>query len=56
VLPEPLPVGPRLLIPGLELVLLVALIATNPWRLTWQTRWSRMASLVLAAPAVTSTW
>jgi hypothetical protein len=48
VLPEPLLVGPRLLIPGLELVLLVVLIATNPWRLTRQTRWSRVASLVLA--------
>jgi hypothetical protein len=48
VLPEPLLVGPRLLIPGLELVLLAVLIATNPWRLTRQTRWSRAASLVLA--------
>jgi len=47
VLPEPLLVGPRLLIPGLELVLLAVLIATNPWRLTRQTRWSRVASLVL---------
>src|SRR6476469_712507 len=46
--PEPLLVGPRLLIPGLELVLLAVLIATNPWRLTRQTRWSRAASLVLA--------
>jgi hypothetical protein len=33
VLPEPLLVGPRFLIPGLELGLLVVLIATNPWRL-----------------------
>lgn len=48
VLPEPLLVGPRFLIPGLELALLVVLIATNPWRMTRQTRWSRAASLVLA--------
>lgn len=33
VLPEPLLIGPRFLIPGLELALLVALIATNPWRM-----------------------
>ena len=44
-LPEPLLVGPRFLIPSLELALLVALIATNPWRMTKQTRWSRVASL-----------
>src|SRR6478752_4604494 len=48
VLPEPLLVGPRFLIPALELVLLVALIATNPLRMTRQTRWSRAVSLVLA--------
>jgi len=54
VLPEPLLVGPRFLIPGLELVLLVVLIATNPWRMTRQTRWSRIASLVLIALVVTS--
>jgi hypothetical protein len=47
-LPEPLLVGPRFLLPGLELALLVVLIATNPWRMTRQTRWSRAASLVLA--------
>jgi hypothetical protein len=33
VLPEPLLIGPRFLIPGLELALLVALIATNPLRM-----------------------
>jgi hypothetical protein len=38
VLPEPLLIGPRFLIPGLELALLVALIATNPLRMTRQTR------------------
>jgi len=54
VLPEPLLVGPRFLIPALELVLLVALIATNPLRMTRQTRWSRVVSVVLAALVVTS--
>ena len=54
VLPEPLLIGPRFLIPGLELALLIALIATNPWRMTRQTRWSRRASLALAILVVTS--
>src|SRR6478609_1600258 len=54
VLPEPLLIGPRFLIPGLELALLVALIATNPLRMTRQTRWSRRASLALAILVVTS--
>ena len=54
VLPEPLLVGPRFLIPALELVLLVALIATNPLRMTRQTRRSRAASLVLTVLVVTS--
>jgi hypothetical protein len=53
-LPDPLLVGPRFLIPGLELALLMVLIATNPWRMTRQTRWSRVASLVLAALVVAS--
>ena len=53
-LPEPLLIGPRFLIPGLEMVLLVALIATNPRRITRQTRWSRRASLALAILVVTS--
>lgn len=47
-LPGPLLLGPRLLIPALELVLLVALVATNPWRLTRETRISRLASVLLA--------
>ena len=38
----------RLLIPGVEVLLLVALIATNPRRMTRQTRWSRAASIGLA--------
>ena len=44
--------GPRFLIPGVEVALLVALVATNHWRLTRQTRWSRWASLALAAVVV----
>jgi len=51
-LPEPLVLGPRFLIPGLELVLLVALVATNPLRLTRQSRWSRLVSLALTALVV----
>lgn len=48
-LPEGLLLGPRLLIPALEGALLVALVVTNPRRLTRQTRFSRAASLVLSA-------
>ena len=48
-LPSPLRLGPRWLVPGLELVLLVALIATNRLRLTRQSRLSRTVSIVLAA-------
>ena len=46
-LPETLLVLPRLLIPTLGGLLLVALIAVNPRRLTRQTRLSRIASIVL---------
>ena len=53
-LPESLVIGPRFLIPAVEVVLLVALIATNPWRLTRQTRWSRWASLLTALVVVTN--
>jgi hypothetical protein len=47
-LPGTLLLGPRLLMPLLELVLLIALIATNPLRLTRQTKISRIASVALA--------
>lgn len=47
-LPGPLLLGPRLLIPTLELALLIALIVTNPWRLTRETRISRVVSVILA--------
>ena len=46
-LPESLLIGPRLLIPGLEAALLVAVIATHPRRLTHETRLSRVASIAI---------
>jgi hypothetical protein len=48
-LPETLLVVPRFVIPGLGLLLLVALVVVNPRRLTRQTRLSRVASLGLVA-------
>jgi hypothetical protein len=48
-LPSQLVVGPRLIIPILEAVLLASLIAVNPRRRTRQTRWSRVLSLGLVA-------
>jgi hypothetical protein len=46
-LPESLLFTPRFVIPAIELALLVALVATNPHRMTRQTRWSRGAAVVL---------
>ncbi|MEV6825264.1 hypothetical protein [Amycolatopsis sp. NPDC051102] len=46
-LPEQLLVAPRFLVPALEIVLLVSLIAINPRRVTRQTRLSRTLSLAL---------
>jgi len=48
-LPKSLLFEPRYVIPAIELALLVALIATNPRRMTRETRWSRIASIVLAS-------
>jgi len=48
-LPESLLIGPRFILPIIELALLVVLVITNPVRLVRQTRWSRMASSALAA-------
>lgn len=48
-LPGSLLIAPRLVIPGIEVLLLIALVATNPWRMTKQSRWSRIASVTLAA-------
>lgn len=39
----------RLIVPVVEVLLLVALLVTNPRRMTRQTRWSRAASIALAA-------
>ena len=48
-LPETLLLLPRLLIPVLGVLLLIALVVVNPKRLTRQTRFSRIASLGLVA-------
>ncbi|MDQ6715535.1 MAG: hypothetical protein M3Z83_05460 [Actinomycetota bacterium] len=48
-LPQTLLVGPRLVIPAVELLLLAALISTNPRRMVRDSRWSRTLSVVLAA-------
>lgn len=48
-LPESLLFEPRYVIPAIELALLVALVATNPRRMTRETRWSRIASIALAS-------
>jgi hypothetical protein len=44
----------RFVIPGVEALLLVALILTNPRRITRQTRWSRTASIGLAVLVIGS--
>lgn len=46
-LPHELVVGPRLLLPALEVLILIPLVAVNPWRHTRQTRWSRPTSIAL---------
>jgi hypothetical protein len=48
-LPETLLVLPRLVIPALGVLLLIALVVVNPKRLTRQTRLSRVISLALVA-------
>ncbi len=53
-LPNSLLVAPRFVIPAIELLLLVGLIATNPRRLTRESRWSRIASVGLATVVVTT--
>ncbi len=47
VLPSRLTVGPRYVLPVLELLLLIPLVVANPFRMTKQTRVSRTLSLVL---------
>ncbi len=46
-LPQELIFGPRLLIPALEVLLLVPIVAINPRRLDRETRWSRGVSVAL---------
>lgn len=46
-LPEQLILGPRLVIPALEVVLLVVLIIVNPRRMTRSGPWERAAALTL---------
>lgn len=46
-LPNRLVLGPRLVLPALELLLLIPLIVVNPVRMTRNTRWSRPVSLIL---------
>jgi uncharacterized membrane protein len=52
VLPASLLVGPRFAIPAIELLLLGALLLTNPRRMVRQTRWSRAASIALACVVI----
>jgi protein-S-isoprenylcysteine O-methyltransferase Ste14 len=47
-LPSSLQFAERFVIPGIEVLLLIALVVTNPRRITRQTRWSRAASVALA--------
>jgi hypothetical protein len=54
-LPQDFLFGPRLLIPSLEALLLVPLVAINPGRMNRQTRWSRVIGLlVVLSIAVTN--
>jgi hypothetical protein len=46
-LPEQLILGPRLVIPALEAVLLIALVIVNPRRMTRDNPWERAAALTL---------
>ena len=51
-LPDTLRLGPRLVVPAVEVVLLVALLITNPRRITRETRTPALVSMVLAAVVV----
>ncbi|WP_436535549.1 hypothetical protein [Actinoplanes sp. HUAS TT8] len=46
-LPEQLILGPRLVIPALEVVLLIAIVIVNPRRMTRDSPWERAAALTL---------
>lgn len=47
-LPDAVQFAPRVIVPVIEAVLLLALLIANPRRMTRETRWSRVASLGLA--------
>ncbi len=51
-LPEALLLGPRFIVPSVEVLLLLAVVATNPRRITRQTRYSRLLSLLMAGLVV----
>ncbi|MCW2820774.1 MAG: hypothetical protein JWR64_569, partial [Marmoricola sp.] len=51
-LPSPLLFTGRLVTPVVEVLLLVALLITNPRRITRETRWSRWASMGLAVVVI----
>ena len=42
----------RLLVPTIEVLLLIALLVTNPRRMTRQTRWSRWSSIALSSVVI----
>lgn len=53
-LPDSVLFTARFVIPTIEALLLVALVVTNPRRITRQTRWSRAASMTLAGCVIVS--
>jgi hypothetical protein len=53
-LPEQLILGPRLVIPALEAVLLAAVVAVNPRRMTRDNPWERVAALTLVGLIATA--
>lgn len=54
VLPSTLLFAPRFVVPAVEAALLVALVVTNPRRMTRETRWSRAVSIVLSGVVIVS--
>lgn len=53
-LPSSLLIGPRYVVPILEGALLISLLLINPWRMTKQTRYSRIAALALSVLIIAS--
>ncbi len=53
-LPDSLLPAPRWVIPGLEVAFLIAVPTANPWRLTRDSRWSRLVSIALALVIIAS--